>query len=217
METKLPLLEPEPESPTRSTAITTIRERAAAFEAAFPQWCGAWPIVRTEQGRQVLYAFWLLGNDYRNRTRFYGAYPPNFVKRVQALFPDVDEGDVLHVFSGSLPAGRYTRCDLRQEAELSCSVYDLTQTATRQYPLVIAGPPYSAEDAVQYQTPMVDRRRALQAIADVVPAGGFLAWLDTTWPMHSKKQWLTVGRISLVRSTNHRVRLLTIFERAGTR
>ena len=84
---------------------------------------------------------------------------------------------------------------------------------TRQFPLVIADPPYSAEDAKRYGTPMVNRVKALDALAAVVPVGGHLVWLDTAWPMHSKQQWLTVGLIAIVRSTNHRVRLLSVFER----
>jgi hypothetical protein len=35
------------------------------------------------------------------------------------------------------------------------------------------------------------------------------------WPMHRKDEWRTVGRIMLVRSTNHRVRCVTIFERVS--
>jgi hypothetical protein len=40
-------------------------------------------------------------------------------------------------------------------------------------------------------------------------------WLDQVWPMHRKDEWRTVGRILLQRSTNHRVRLVSIFERAA--
>ena len=64
-----------------------------------------------------------------------------------------------------------------------------------------ADPPYSADDAKRYGTPMVNRAKALNALAAVVPVGGHLVWLDTAWPMHSKQQWLTVGRVAIVRST----------------
>jgi 16S rRNA G966 N2-methylase RsmD len=135
---------------------------------------------------------------------------------VQALFPDVtDPADVLHVFSGSLPAGPYVRCDSLQDAELRCSVYDLAATTPAKFRLVLADPPYSAADAVKYGTPMVDRRRAMAALAGVVEPGGFVVWLDQVWPMHSKREWVTVGRILLQRSTNHRVRVVSIFERVA--
>ncbi|MND07635.1 hypothetical protein D3C83_297470 [compost metagenome] len=53
----------------------------------------------------------------------------------------------------------------------------------------------------------------MAAIARVTIVGGHLVWLDTTWPMHRKAEWRTVGRITIVRSTNHRVRMISIFER----
>ncbi len=197
----------------------TLGERAAAFESAFPKWPASWPRLVKEQGRDVLYATWLIGNDYRNATKFYGSYPPGYLARVMALFPDStieDSITVLHVFSGSLPAGPYLRCDCHQPAELQCSVYDLSRMDFDWLPrLVIADPPYSAADAERYGTAMIDRRRALSALAEVTEPGGHLVWLDQVWPMHRKAEWRTVGRITVVRSTNHRVRLASIFERVA--
>lgn len=198
----------------------SIAERIAAFERAFPQWPAAWPRLVREQGRDVLYAIWMLGHDYRNKVRYYGAYPPGYLDRIMALFPDDHRvgADVLHVFSGSLPArAHYVRCDSHQPADLQCSVYDLGQThaAGYRFTLVLADPPYSSADAAQYGTAMVDRRRATAALAQVTRVGGHLVWLDTVWPMHRKTEWVTVGRIAIVRSTNHRVRMATIFERCA--
>lgn len=165
----------------------------------------------------------MIGNDYRNKTGFYGSYPPGYLNRVMALFPDVEafnsrEGRIttLHVFSGSLPEGPYCRCDLRQPAEIQASVYDLDPARHGRYDLILADPPYSAADAEKYGTAMVDRRRALATLAQVTRVGGHLVWLDCVWPMHRKAEWRTVGRICLIRSTNHRVRLISIFERRAT-
>ena len=198
----------------------TLADRVAAFKAVFSKWAASWPWLVREQGRDVLYAVWVLGNDYRTRSTFYGAYPHGYLPRVMALFPDVPPLDdragrltTLHVFSGSLPAGPYVRCDSHQPAECSCSVYDLTPDRDGTYDLVLADPPYSSADAEKYGTPMVARRRALAALARVTRVGGHLVWLDTAWPMHRKTEWVTVGRILIQRSTNHRVRLCSIFER----
>lgn len=200
----------------------TIADRIRAFRVTYAKWPASWPYLVKEGGRDVLYATWMLGNDYRNKTRFYGAYPPGYLDRVKALFPDIDGIDVargelqiLHAFSGSLPPGAYVRCDAVQDAECQCSVYDLTPAFSGTFPLVFADPPYSAADAAKYETGMVDRRRATAALAQVTRVGGHLVWLDTVWPMHRKAEWLTVGRIAIVRSTNHRVRMATIFERAA--
>ena len=57
-----------------------------------------------------------------------------------------------------------------------------------------------------------ERASAFAAAYPKWPAA-FVVWLDTVWPMHRKDTWRTVGRILLQRSTNHRVRLVTLFER----
>jgi len=195
----------------------TLADRAAAHAAAFPTTPASHLSVGQEQGRDVLYGRWIIGNCYRNKTTYYGAYPAGYLPRVMALFPDAHppHRHVLHMFSGSVPPGDYDRVDAVQPAEYQCSVYDFPALATGRYFLVLADPPYTTADAAKYGTPMIDRRRALAALAAVTMPGGFLVWLDTCWPIHSKTQWLTVGRIALTRSTNHRTRDITIFRRVA--
>ena len=201
----------------------TMQQRADAFALAFPKWPAAHLRVVEEQRRDVLYGIWVLGNDYRVRSKFYGAYPNGYLPRVMALFPDQQvprfKGHVLHAFSGSLPASdRYERCDLRQEAELQCSVYELPNIILNYRPrLIIADPPYSKADAEKYGTKAVDRRRVMATFARVTAPGAFVVWLDVCWPMHRKDQWHTVGRILVQRSTNHRARVVSIFERVAER
>ena len=201
----------------------TLADRCVAFERAFRKWPASHPRLVSEQGRTVLYATWLIGNDYRNKSQLYGAYPRGYLERVAALFPDATAGDTLHVFSGAVPCGPYQRLDLARRFDGSAlgfvqgNVYDVAELFSgEQFGLVIADPPYSPADAAEYNTLMVDRRRAVMALAQVTKSGGYLAWLDMCWPMHSKTQWLTVGRILVQRSTNHRVRVLTLFERTAT-
>lgn len=198
----------------------TLQERADSYAAAFARFQSSHLRVVQERGGDCLYGTWLIGNDYRNKTRYYGAYPAGYLERVHALFPDVPPIDelhgrltTLHVFSGSLPAGPYVRCDVRQEAECRYSVNELDPERDGVFDLALADPPYSAEDAKRYEAPMVDRRAAMAALSNVVRPGGHLVWLDTVWPMFRKTEWRTVGRICLIRSTNHRVRLVSIFER----
>jgi len=200
----------------------TLLERAAAFARVFHDRPASHLQLVREQDHEVLYGRWVIGPDYRNKTKYYGAYPAGYIERVMALFPDVESlslGDssvVLHVFSGSLPPGNYERCDSHQPAELQCSVYNLPNRIWNFKPwLVLADPPYSAADAEHYGTAMVDRRRAMAALAQVTRVGGHLVWLDTVWPMHRKADWRTVGRIALTRSTNHRIRDISIFERVA--
>ena len=43
---------------------------------------------------------WIMGNDYRVKSGYYGGYPAGYLRRVAALFPDRKR--VLHVFSGKV-------------------------------------------------------------------------------------------------------------------
>lgn len=198
----------------------TLHERADAFNAAFAKWPASHLHVVQEKKRDVLYGRWLIGNDYRNKTRYYGAYPAGYLQRVMAIFPD--STTPLHVFSGSLPpSDDYDRVDINPGCapDIQCSVYDLPEWVgtdpIRHRLLVLADPPYSSADAEKYGAPMVDRRRVMAALALITRPTGHLVWLDTCWPIHRKAQWVTVGRITLLRSTNHRVREITIFERTA--
>lgn len=198
--------------------LMTLQARADAYASAFPKWSASHLRLVTEAGGECLYGTWMLGNNYRAKVGYYGEYPPGYLDRVTALFPDVqpiDDGRLttMHAFSGSLPEGPYVRCDSQQPAERACSVYDLDPATTGIFDLVLADPPYSSADAEKYGSGMVDRRRAMSSLARVTRVGGHVVWLDTVWPMFRKTEWRTVGRICLVRSTNHRVRLVSIFER----
>jgi hypothetical protein len=197
------------------TALS-LADRAAAYAVAFPKWPASWPRIVRETGGEVLYGTWLVGNDYRNPSTYYGAHPKGYLDRVHALFPDVamTKANVLHVFSGSVPEGPYERCDAIQPVEYHCRVEALPDAAMgRRWNLILADPPYAEDDAKKYGTLMIDRGAVMRALAAVTVNGGHVVWLDTVWPMHRKAEWRTVGRIALIRSTNHRVRLVSIFER----
>lgn len=199
----------------------TLTARAAHFNHTYAKWPASHLHVVQEQHRDVIYGRWLIGNDYRNKSKYYGAYPAGYLPRVMALFPDITETvDILHVFSGSLPSGNYHRLDVRadMDPEYVGSVYDaptLVGGYLGDWQLILADPPYSSADAAHYGTPMINRRVATNALACVAAPGGFLVWLDTCWPQHRKDLWVTVGRITLLRSTNHRVREVTIFQRTS--
>jgi hypothetical protein len=43
---------------------------------------------------------WIMGNDYRVKSTYYGGYPAGYLRRIKALFPD--KRSVLHLFSGKV-------------------------------------------------------------------------------------------------------------------
>lgn len=199
----------------------TLQDRIEAYAKAFPK---RPPLQLVTEGagkdkHEVLYGQMVIGAAYGNDTRYYGAHPRGYLARIMALFPDVVPSrlNVLHAFSGSLPKSQdYSRCDSHQPAEYRMPIEDLPANLSWKFPLITADPPYTALDATKYGTKMIDRGRVMRALAEVTAPRGHVVWLDCCWPMHRKDQWRTVGRIGLTRSTNHRVRMVSIFERVAT-
>lgn len=187
----------------------TLDERIASYRAAFPQYPDSWPVVQT--GRW-LNATWMLGNNYHG-SGYYGAYPPAYLRRMAALFPDTPR--VLHLFSGSLPAGPYTRVDLSGEPthRLNAETDLAAAFGPDAFDIIYADPPYSAADAEHYHVKMINRRRVFAQCHAILAPGGTLAWMDVILPMYRKTLWRHWGNLHLIRSTNHRVRLVSLFER----
>ncbi len=82
------------------------------------------------------------------------------------------------------------------------------------YDLVLADPPYSVEDAERYQTSMVKRNSVMRALRRLAP-GAHVAWLDQVLPMYRKDAFAVEAAIGMVKSTNHRFCVLTVFRRRG--
>jgi len=184
----------------------TIQERALHYNKTFPQF----PDSHFSISARWISATWILGNDYRG-SGYHGAYPPGYMPRISSLFP---EGNPLHLFGGSLTSG--ITVDRRITPEVRPRVQaDALALPFRidSFNLCYADPPYSDLDAERYATPMPERRKVLHEVHRVMRPGGFLVWMDTVLPMFRKDMWHWCGAISLWRSTNHRIRGVSIFER----
>ncbi len=60
---------------------------------------------------------------------------------------------------------------------------------------------------------MVNRNRVLKECSKIVEPGRFIAWLDQVLPMFRKAELHMCGVIGVVKSTNHRFRVVTLFEK----
>lgn len=159
---------------------------------------------------------WIMGNDYRVKSAYYGGYPAGYLRRMKALFPD--KRRVLHLFSGkveldALP-GDTVDINRRLKPTYVDDAQTLHQVPLEQYDLILADPPYSVEDAERYQTTMVKRNSVMRALQRVM-AGTHIVWLDQVLPMYRKDAFAIDGVIGMVKSTNHRFRVATIFRRLG--
>lgn len=202
--------------------MITLEQRCENYQKTFPKFPA--PYVGLDNRLQSI---WILGNDYRNKTDYYGAYPPNYLKRMYALFPDIIHDvrtDVLHLFSGSLQ---------KDDLEVDCKQYlfdiqtnDLVKPDfignaeelskvfyTDYFDLIFADPPYSQEDAEHYGFSLISRNKVVKECYKILKANGFLVWLDQVLPMYRKDEFRIIGVIGLIRSTNHRFRVATIFQK----
>ena len=166
-----------------------------------------------EDGRVV--GTWIMGNDYRVKSNYYGGYPAGYLRRVAALFPDRKR--VLHVFSGKVDLeampGDTVDCNPAMEPTWRADAHDLRLVPLTNYDLVLADPPYSVEDAERYQTTMVKRNVVMRSLAAGLRPGARVVWLDQVLPMYRKDEWTIEAVIGMVKSTNHRFRVITVFRR----
>jgi len=162
-------------------------------------------------GRVV--GLWIMGNDYRVKSKFYGGYPATYLKRVKALFPDKKR--VLHLFSGKVDTAAFPGVTVDINPKLQPDIVDdahtLTKVPLEDFDLVLADPAYSKEDTVHYGTPMVNRNVVVRTLSKRLRRGCHIVWLDQVLPMYRKDTLNTEAHIGMVKSTNHRFRVITVF------
>src|SRR5581483_3713522 len=109
-------------------------------ETGFPK-----SLFISEDGRVV--GTWIMGNDYRVKSAYYGGYPAGYLKRIRALFPDKKR--VLHLFSGKVDLKTLPGDTVDVNPKLRPTYVDdaqsLKNVPLEKYDLVLADPPYSVE------------------------------------------------------------------------
>ena len=158
---------------------------------------------------------WIMGNDYRVKSRYFGGYPAGYLHRVKAMFPD--KSRVLHLFSGKVDKSVIPGDSVDLNPELRPDYIDDAQTLTKvpleNYDLVLADPPYSVEDCDHYQTTMVKRNKVMASLGERLMNGCHVVWLDQVLPIFRKDQFSVEAVVGMVKSTNHRFRVMTIFRK----
>lgn len=153
---------------------------------------------------------WVMGNNYTTKTDLYGAYPYGYLTRIYSMFPIIPKKS-LHIFSGSLPENPdYDKVDFNVGIDVE-SMSDIIPN--NHYERVYADPPYSVEDCDHYGCCMIKRNKVFNECFKVMKQGGVLVWLDQVLPQYRKDEFDIIGRIGMVKSTNHRFRVITIFKK----
>lgn len=183
-------------------------ERAEEFSKKFPKYA---PIV-VHNNR--LYTTWVVGAFYRNKTGYYGGYPYMVKERILALFPDCER--VVHLFSGMIndPNTMTYDIDPHLNPTICDDVHNIKEHIDffRDADLVMADPPYEKRDFDIYHQKPFNKAQVIRDLGELMPSKSYLAWLDTVVPIYNKKVWELLGHIGLVVSTNHRVRMWSLWE-----
>jgi len=156
---------------------------------------------------------WVMGNSYKATSKIYGSYPHGYLKRVRALFPDKE--NVLHLFSGKVNTklfpGKTVDINPLNKPDYVDDAQTLERVPVEDFDLVLADPPYSVEDCNHYQTTMIKRNVVMRVLGERLKLGAHVVWLDQVLPMYRKSAFRIDGLIGMVKSTNHRFRMVTIF------
>jgi SAM-dependent methyltransferase len=181
------------------------RPSVASVNTAFPRY----PATIDDKG--WIYGVWYCGTSWE-RVKLHGQYPPTFLKRALALFPDAD--DVLHVPSGTVEHG-ITVDLIADDVRRPMIVADASALPFRDesFDLVLSDPPYSSEDAARYSCPPWPQKRAISEAHRVLRPGGHLGVLHTFYPSYRRKDWNLIGLIAVVTGFQRATRIFSIFER----
>lgn len=201
----------------------TIKTRAKFYNDAHAK---KYPDSHLTVGNRFITGVWMSGNNYKRHEPYYGAYPPNYLPRIISLFPDSER--ILHLFSGSLDKSTLERTfsehehvlidtdpksALKGALQIDAEGLSNALDANLAPDLVLADPPYSAEDAEHYGKALINKKKVINECWKILKPGGYLVWMDQSYPMFKKTMWKIVGTIGIIRSTNHRVRMVFIFVR----
>jgi len=190
------------------TTVLSMKERVKSYHdiTGFPE-----SLFVGSDGRIV--GTWIMGNNYRVKSGYYGGYPAGYLKRIKALFPDKQR--VLHLFSGKVDTatmpGHTVDSNPDRMPDFIDDAHRLTSVPLENYDLVMADPPYSVEDCEHYGTTMVKRNVVMAALGARLSRNCHVVWLDQVLPMYRKDQFRLEAVIGMVKSTNHRFRVVTIF------
>lgn len=170
-------------------------------------------LFKSGDGRVV--GLWVMGNDYRVKSKYYGGYPAGYLRRIKALFPD--KTSVLHLFSGKVDTeaypGKTVDINPKMNPDYLDDAHTLTKVPLTEFDLVMADPAYSVEDCEHYGTPMIQRNRVMKTLGKGLKRGTHVVWLDQVLPMYRKDEFAVDAYIGMVKSTNHRFRVITIFRK----
>jgi SAM-dependent methyltransferase len=172
-----------------------------------------YPISVVDKG--WAYGVWYCGTSF-TKAGMYGQYPPTFLKRASALFPDART--VLHAPSGSLvglPEGHVTldmyEDDVRKpmfKGDCGNMPFD-----AETFDLILSDPPYSEADSRLYGCAKFPERKFMEECHRVLNPGGYLGFLAYHYPSFRRSDWKLCGLFAVVTGFSRRTRMFSVFQK----
>lgn len=160
------------------------------------------------------YGVWYCGTSF-TKVKLYGQYPPTFLKRAAALFPNAK--DILHAPSGQLadlPPGHVTLDIYEDDVRKPMFRGDCGNMPFKNesFDLILSDPPYSEEDSRIYGCAKFPEKKFMEECRRVLRPRGYLGFLAYHYPSYSRKNWRLKGLFAVVTGFSRRTRMFSVFE-----
>ena len=177
-----------------------------SVNAAFPKY----PVTIKDKG--WVYGVWYCGTAW-DRVRLHGQYPPTFLKRALALFPNAK--DILHCPCGTV-TGPGVTVDLMRDAVRQPQIQaDASRLPfeSESFDLWLSDPPYTVQDSEKYGCKPFPLGKMMKEAHRVLRIGGHLGVLHTYYPSYRRKMWKLEGLIAVVTGFQRATRIFSIFRK----
>jgi hypothetical protein len=178
------------------------------WNRSFPRY----PVTMEDKG--WVYGVWYCGTAWQ-KVRLYGQYPPGFLARALALFPDAR--DILQVPSGTITAPGVTVDAVRDEVRCPQVVASAAAIplGDHTFDLILSDPPYSTEDSAKYGCAPFPMGGFLREAHRLLRPGGCLGMLHVYYPSYRRKDWRLIGLIAVVTGFARKTRMFSILQKVS--
>lgn len=177
----------------------------ANVNTTFPKY----PITVEDKG--WVYGVWYCGTSF-TKVKLHGQYPPTFLKRALALFPDAQR--IIQCPSGTLTGPGITVDFVRDEVRQPQVQADAGSLPfpDNSFDLYLSDPPYTPKDSAIYGCKPWPMGRFMKEARRVLQPQGWLGILHTYYPSYHRSQWRLRGLICVVTGFCRTTRMFSIFQ-----